>query len=111
MKEFSESAEPGAFLADTFPPLAKLPLALQWWRPRARRYYERQQRIWMKFWSNLTRKMRHGNAPECFVKQWVETEYEKQGISEVQAAFVAGSKLAVISPRFCDNDGSDYSQQ
>lgn len=91
MKEFSESAEPGAFLADMYPPLAKLPVWLQWWRPRARRYYERQKTIWMKYWNTLKIQRELGIAPECFVKQWMETDQEKHGIDEVQAAFVAGS--------------------
>jgi cytochrome P450 len=37
--------------------------------------------------------MESGQAPECFVKQVIETGYEKQGISEFQAAFMAGSLI------------------
>jgi len=37
--------------------------------------------------------MERKKAPECFVKQFIETQYEKQGISEVQAAFVAGTMI------------------
>lgn len=34
-------------------------------------------------------------APECFVKQFAETDYKSQGISEVQGAFVAGTMIEV----------------
>lgn len=92
MKEFSDSTAPGAFIADLIPPLAKLPVWMQWWRARALRYQARQTKIWMKFWSNLKQQMEEKKAPECFVKQFIETDYEKNGISEIQAAYVAGSK-------------------
>ncbi len=35
------------------------------------------------------------SAPECFVKQFAETDYKKENISEVQAAFVAGTMIEV----------------
>lgn len=37
--------------------------------------------------------METSQAPECFVKQVIETGYEKQGVSELQAAFLAGSLI------------------
>ncbi|TVY92825.1 Cytochrome P450 monooxygenase [Lachnellula willkommii] len=93
MKEFSDSTAPGAFIADMIPPLAKLPTFLQWWRERALRYQYRQTKIWMKYWSNLMLQIDQKQAPECFVKQFSETDYKAQGISEVQAAFVAGTMI------------------
>ena len=93
MKEFSERTAPGAYLADTLPPIAEMiPPALQWWRTSALQSYQRQERIWLKYWNTLQQQMKKGKAPECFVKQWAETDYKKQGIDDVQAAFVAGSK-------------------
>ena len=93
MKEFSERTAPGAYLADTLPPIADIiPVPLQWWRKSAFQSYRRQEQIWVKYWSTLQQQMKEGKAPECFVKQWAETDYEKQGIDETQAAFVAGSK-------------------
>jgi hypothetical protein len=41
MRDMSESTKPGAFLANTIPPLAKLPMPLQWWRKRGLEYLER----------------------------------------------------------------------
>ncbi|KAL5322043.1 hypothetical protein ACEPPN_010011 [Leptodophora sp. 'Broadleaf-Isolate-01'] len=93
MKEFSEGTAPGAFLADLIPPLAKIPISLQWWRPRALRYQHRQVKIWTKYWNDLMVKMDTKSAPECFVKHFAETDYKKQDIGEVQAAFVAGTMI------------------
>lgn len=95
MKDFSESAAPGAFIADMFPPLARLPVSLQWWRKRALRYQRRQADIWMKYWTGLQAQISQKTAPECFVKQFVETDYKSQDISELQCAFVAGTMIEV----------------
>ncbi len=103
MKEFSDSAAPGAFIADLIPPLAQLPVWMQWWRKRALGYQERQTKIWMKYWTILRQQIEEKTAPECFVKQFIGTNYEKEGISEIQAAFVAGSKsLPVVLTRITD---------
>ncbi|EXJ86779.1 hypothetical protein A1O3_03733 [Capronia epimyces CBS 606.96] len=94
MKEFSDATAPGVFIADTLPPLADVvPQPLQWWRRQALQYYNRQARIWMKYWTILQEQIRQGVAPDCFVRQWSEGDYKKQGISEIQAAFVAGTMI------------------
>ena len=43
----------------------------------------------------LKTQMDLNQAPECFVKQFIETDYEKNDISELQASFVAGSTLRI----------------
>ncbi|KAF2027348.1 putative O-methylsterigmatocystin oxidoreductase [Setomelanomma holmii] len=93
MQEFSESATPGAYIAELVPPLGKLPTALQWWRASAEKKYRRQRDIWMKYWNSLLQQVSAGTAPECFVKQFAEGDYRKQDISETQAAFVAGTMI------------------
>lgn len=95
MKEFSDNAAPGKYLAETFPPLSKLPIGLQWWRKSVEPLYQRQVNIWMKFWNNLKVQLDLKTAPECFVKQVIETDYQKLGVSELQAAFLAGSMFPV----------------
>jgi cytochrome P450 len=47
----------------------------------------------MSFWSTLKTQIETKQAPDCFVKQFIESDYEKQGISELQAAFLAGSMI------------------
>ncbi|KAH6971061.1 cytochrome P450 [Ilyonectria sp. MPI-CAGE-AT-0026] len=93
LTEFSITAEPGAYIADLFPPLGRLPQWLQWWRPTATRAYNRHTAIFMKYWNTLKEKLEHGNAPECLVKQIMETGIEKQGVTEVEACWVAGSMI------------------
>lgn len=97
MQEFSESAAPGAFLADMIPPLAKIPVWMQWWRKRALKYQDRQTKIWMKYWTDLNKQIAEKRAPDCFVKQFIETDYKTQGISDLQGAFLAGCMLASTS--------------
>ncbi|KAF1830639.1 cytochrome P450 76C3 [Decorospora gaudefroyi] len=93
MNDFSAMAKPGTFLADTLPFLGNLPPRLQWWRKGVQPYFDKQAKLWMSFWTTLKTQMETKQAPECFVKQLIESDYEKQGISELQAAFLAGSMI------------------
>ncbi|KAF2281340.1 cytochrome P450 76C3 [Westerdykella ornata] len=94
MNDFSNIAAPGTYLADTIPPLGRLlPPRLQWWRKPLKPLFERQANLWTSLWNSLQAQMKTGQAPECFVKQVIESGYEKQGISELQAAFLAGSLI------------------
>src|SRR5271170_1913037 len=47
-------------------------------------------RVWMKYWKKLEGQIQDGTAPECFVKQFAESDYQAKGISEIQAAYLAG---------------------
>ncbi|KAF7535030.1 hypothetical protein G7054_g5716 [Neopestalotiopsis clavispora] len=93
MKEFSESAAPGQYIAELIPALARLPVWLQWWRASALQSYRRQRHIWMKYWSRLQEQIGQGCAPDCFGKQFTESDYQKQDIDDEQAAFVAGTMI------------------
>ncbi|PSN62984.1 cytochrome P450 76C3 [Corynespora cassiicola Philippines] len=93
MTDFSNIGTPGAYLADTIPPLGNLPPRLQWWRKGLKPYFERQASLWMSFWTSLKTQVETKQAPECFVKQVIESDYEKQGLTELQAAFLAGSLI------------------
>lgn len=93
MEDFSWIAKPGMYLADTLPFLGKLPPRLQWWRTGMRPYFEKQANLWMSLWTSLKTQMETKQAPECFVKQFIESDYEAQGINELQAAFLAGSMI------------------
>ncbi|CVK96639.1 related to O-methylsterigmatocystin oxidoreductase [Fusarium mangiferae] len=93
LEDFSQAAQPGAYVADMFPPLNKLPKGLQWWRASAEAAYERQKATWMRYWDRLQTHLKENRAPECLVKQLAESNLEKQGISEVEAGFAAGSMI------------------
>lgn len=91
MQDFSEASAPGKYLAEAFPPLSKLPVWMQWWRKQAERCFQRQASIWMKYFSELQESIEQKEGPECFVKGLIESGYEKNGISDLEASFVAGS--------------------
>lgn len=93
MNDFSVVATPGTYLADALPFFGKLPLQLQWWRNGLKPLFDKQANLWMSFFTSLKTQMETKQAPECFVKQFIESDYEKQGISEIQAAFLAGSMI------------------
>ncbi|KAJ2901599.1 hypothetical protein MKZ38_001619 [Zalerion maritima] len=93
MHDFSLAAAQGAYLADMFPPLSNIPKMLQWWRPRATAGFEKQKDTWMGYWDRLQTALKEDRAPDCLVKQLVETNLDTQGISEVEASFVAGSMI------------------
>tara|TARA_R110002003_G_scaffold206_22_gene15871 strand:+ start:11539 stop:12555 length:1017 start_codon:yes stop_codon:yes gene_type:complete len=93
MNDFSVVATPGAYLADALPFFGRLPPRLQWWRKGLKPLFDKQANLWMSFFTSLKTQMETKQAPECFVKQFVESDYEKQGISELQAAFLAGSMI------------------
>ena len=100
MHDFSEYAAPGAWLAETVPPLARMPVWMQWWTSRALVYYMRQEDLWLRLFRGLRSQMDKGNAPECFVKRMVESSFEKEGVSELQAAFLAGCEFLRSIPSF-----------
>lgn len=99
MEEFSEATAPGAFVTDLLPQLSYLPVWLQWWRPRAQRYYQHQHNLWIPIWRELKEKVKKGCAPSCFAKHLLEADMKRYGLEDIQAAFLAGSKLLSISFR------------
>jgi hypothetical protein len=96
VKDFSEvSSFKRLNIADGIPRLADiLPIPLQWWRRSLLPLLKRQEVLWMGFWSRLQAQMETGTAPECFVKQFIESDYQDMGITEMQAAFLAGCRLS-----------------
>ncbi|KAJ6094276.1 hypothetical protein N7467_003121 [Penicillium canescens] len=95
VKDFSDVSSPGLTnVADGIPHLAEiLPVQLQWWRKSLDPLFKRQETLWMRLWSELKTQMEAGEAPDCFVKQFIETGYPKMEITELQAAFLAGSLI------------------
>jgi hypothetical protein len=93
LAEFGEASSPTRWWAEIIPPLSNLPEWMQWWRPEALRFQQRQNKVWMGYWQTLKKKIEEGTAPECFVKQFAESNYQDKGIDEMQAAYTAGSKI------------------
>ncbi|KAJ5751753.1 hypothetical protein N7520_008670 [Penicillium odoratum] len=66
---------------------------MQWWRKAAERSFQRQASIWMRYFTELQQIIKQNEAPECFVKSVVESGYDKNDISDLQASFVAGTMI------------------
>ncbi|KAF2028133.1 cytochrome P450 [Setomelanomma holmii] len=81
MNDFSVVATRGAYLADALPFFGKAPTS------------SAVAKLWMPFFMSPETQMETKQAPDCFVKQFIESNYEKQGITELQAAFLAGSMI------------------
>ena len=100
LAEFGEASNPTRWWAEIIPPLAKLPTWMQWWRAEAMGFQERQNRVWMGYWRKLNKRIEEGSAPECFVKQFAQSDYLGKGIDEMQAAYTAGSTTPSNNPLF-----------
>ncbi|KAJ5631640.1 O-methylsterigmatocystin oxidoreductase [Penicillium longicatenatum] len=93
MQDFSQATAPGVFITDLIPQLDNLPVRLQWWRPQARKFHERQYAVWMPLWQELRRRVTEGTAPSCFAKHFMEADMQRFQIDETQAAFLAGTLI------------------
>jgi hypothetical protein len=96
LADFGEASGPTRWLAEVIPPLSKLPTFLQWWRPEAMKFQENQNQAWMGYWLQLKKKIEEGTAPDCFVKQFAQSDYQSKGIDEMQAAYTAGSNSPLV---------------
>lgn len=89
-KVLGSITRPGAFVEDEFPPLARLPAWLQPSRPRALRYAEPILEAKLRLWSRLRAQLAAGKAPVCYGREIMETGYQAQGLTEADAAWIAG---------------------
>ncbi|OCK75420.1 cytochrome P450 [Lepidopterella palustris CBS 459.81] len=92
LDHFSLMAEPGAWLVDAFPSLAKLPswMVQNWWKI-GREWHAEDSAIYLEFYRDLVAKIKNGTAPDCFVRDFYEGNPEKNGIDEEGAAYAAGT--------------------
>ncbi|KIX94575.1 uncharacterized protein Z520_09621 [Fonsecaea multimorphosa CBS 102226] len=80
-------------LVDQYPVLEKLPKALQWWRKKYEPYHQKELQLWLGLWKALQTQMAKGIRTGCFAEKFMEVDYPKMGISENQAAYVAGTMI------------------
>ncbi|KAF5577124.1 cytochrome P450 monooxygenase [Fusarium pseudocircinatum] len=87
-------SEPGSWLLDAFPLIARLPSVLvqNWWNI-SRKWFEKDRKVYLKFYRNLVQQIKEGTAPHCFPKELYEGGLEKGGISEEQAVYAAGTLI------------------
>ncbi|KAJ3547732.1 hypothetical protein NM208_g1355 [Fusarium decemcellulare] len=91
LEHFTLMSEPGAWLVDAFPSLAKLPsfMMQNWWKT-GREWFAYDREVYLKFYRDLVQQVKDGIAPDCFIKDFYKNGLEKSGITEEQAAYAAG---------------------
>lgn len=95
LEHFSQMAEPGAWLVDSFPLLAKLPsrMVQNWWNI-GREWFEYDSKVYLDLYLDLVEKVKKGTAPDCFIRdvyERIQQSPEKHAISDELAAYAAGS--------------------
>lgn len=69
LDHFTKMTEPGAWLVDTFPLLAKLPswMVQNWWEI-GRQWHKEDSATYLRLYRDLVEQVKAGTAPDCFVK-------------------------------------------
>jgi len=82
---------PGSFLVDTFPSLADIPLynALSNWKQVGRKIHEADSEVFLSFWNQMRKEIEAGTAPHSFGRDFVQSNYQAQGLDELDAAYTA----------------------
>lgn len=84
-------ATPGAFLVDTFPSLRYFPQRFFGnWRSFGRKCHEHDAPIYLGLWEDLKKEIAEGKCKQCFCKDFYESNPEKIGLDNLQAAYQAG---------------------
>ncbi|PVH70254.1 cytochrome P450 [Cadophora sp. DSE1049] len=88
--EFLEALQPGASPIDTFYFLEWLPKPLQWWRPRAERYFQKTVNVYRREVERLEAKIADGTARDCFAVEFLASP-EVRKFGETQFLFTLGT--------------------
>ncbi|PNS21541.1 Phenylacetate 2-hydroxylase [Sphaceloma murrayae] len=91
-EEFVKNIQPGMNIVDGYPALAKLPVALQWWRPRGEALYRESVRVYKYEVDLIKEKMQKGNPPSCFAVDFLNST-AKSDMDEEQKYFALGSLM------------------
>ncbi|KIW99583.1 uncharacterized protein Z518_11322 [Rhinocladiella mackenziei CBS 650.93] len=76
--DFAEALQPGAWIVDGFPWLAKLPTFLQWWRRAGLAMRKKTLDCYQNEVTNLERRMASGVARECFATKFLRDPASKK---------------------------------
>jgi cytochrome P450 len=94
---FTSIQNPGEWLVDAFPPLENLPeWMVQNWRTAGNKIHAHEKQLWMGLWNQLKADVAEGIAPQCFAKDFLNSDWEEQGIDELQAAYINGTMIEVF---------------
>ena len=95
LERFGKVRRPGQWLVDTFDVLARLPAfdLISDWRRFGAECHRKDSEIWMGFWNEMRKEIDNGTAPHSFGKGFVQSNYSKKGLDELQAAYVLGTMI------------------
>ncbi|CAG8897611.1 unnamed protein product [Penicillium egyptiacum] len=91
MRMLSIILTPGVFWVDVFPLLNWLPRFLFPSWPKAKFMAEKMHGNKMRHWNNLKERIAAGNAPECFAKDLMESNYREYGLEEESISLLASA--------------------
>ncbi|KAH7067217.1 cytochrome P450 [Paraphoma chrysanthemicola] len=89
---FLRNQQPGVNIVDGFHFLAKLPKALQWWRPRGDAIFQKTFDVYKRELDKCRRKMKEGTQRQCFATDFVESE-SYEDLDETQKLFTLGTLM------------------
>ena len=89
-QELISALQPGAYLVDSFPWLAKLPRPLQWWRKRGVSLHQKTVNVYKAQVDDLRKRMQLGTVRPCFATQFLKDPLTKN-YGETQTYFALGS--------------------
>lgn len=81
------------FAVDQYPILERLPRVLHWWRYKYEPYHQKELDLWLGLWNELKERLAQGVRTGSFSENFMEVDYPKLGISEAQAAYIAGTMI------------------
>ena len=86
---FVQCRKPGQWLVDVYSSLATSTVfnLLSNWKRVGTEFHAADDATWMTFWNEMKEKVSKDEAPHCFGKI-LQSNYEKQGLSESQAAWI-----------------------
>ncbi|OGM43334.1 hypothetical protein ABOM_008736 [Aspergillus bombycis] len=89
-KLIGQVSRAGAFVEDELPPLARLPTWLQPSRKKAVEYSKPILEAKMRLWNRLKKQLVAGQAPTCYGREIMESDYQARGLTDADGAWIAG---------------------
>ncbi|KAF2119273.1 cytochrome P450 [Lophiotrema nucula] len=91
---FVQCRKPGQWFVDVLPSLANSTVFnfFSQWRRIGNTFHALDDATWMTFWNQMKAEIVNGTAPHCFGRI-LQGGYEKQGLSESQAAWICGGLI------------------
>jgi hypothetical protein len=89
LDRFRTFRRPGSFLVDTFPALATNPVfnLFSNWHETGEEIHKADSNVFMYFWKQMKKEVEAGVAPHSFGREFVQSDYEAQGLDELDAAY------------------------